>query len=291
MTPEDRQNSDYFHKPAAYDADGRPLYHHPAPPQPPIEPPAQSQASIPVSPKESSHVTSRPEKIEGENFNPRIRAQYANEPKIVHAARPVDPAPHEVSPELQSRHEASKARYPHLNLSEAEFVILDIKRHPIGLVMPIFFTTALLLAVFSFVAFYPSLYDLSASSIMPSPPAMFGISLLVAALVVLGGAVALWVYLQNQFFMTNESVIQEIQESLFSRHEQTVSLGSIEDASFRQSGILQTLLNYGTIRLSTEGEETTYTFRYVENPKKQIAVLNNAIEAFKNGRPVDYFED
>ena len=75
------------------------------------------------------------------------------------------------------------------------------------------------------------------------------------------------------------------------RREQTVSLGSIEDASFKQNGILQTVLDYGTIRLSTEGQETTYVFRYVAHPKKQIATLNNAIEAFKNGRPVDPFED
>jgi uncharacterized membrane protein YdbT with pleckstrin-like domain len=106
-------------------------------------------------------------------------------------------------------------------------------------------------------------------------------------LVGLGTFVAVWVYLQNQFYLTNESVIQEIQHSLFSRREQTVSLGSIEDASFKQSGILQTLLNYGTIRLSTEGEETTYRFAYVANPRKQVATLNNAIEAFKNGRPVE----
>jgi uncharacterized membrane protein YdbT with pleckstrin-like domain len=91
--------------------------------------------------------------------------------------------------------------------------------------------------------------------------------------------------------MTNESVIQEIQHSLFSRHEQTVSLGSIEDASFRQSGILQTLLNYGTVRLSTEGEETTYRFSYVTNPRRHVSILNNAIESFKNGRAVDPYED
>ena len=66
-----------------------------------------------------------------------------------------------------------------------------------------------------------------------------------------------------------------------------VSLGSIEDASYKQHGILQTILNYGTIRLSTEGDETTYRFAYVSNPNKQVAILNDAIEAFKNGRPYD----
>ena len=61
----------------------------------------------------------------------------------------------------------------------------------------------------------------------------------------------------------------------------------IEDASYSQRGPMQTILNYGSIRLSTEGEETTYRFDYVSSPKKQIAILNNAVEAFKNGRPVE----
>ena len=210
---------------------------------------------------------------------------------MVHAHRPMEPEKREISEGLMQRYRESKEKYPYLNLSEGEFVILDIKRHPIGMLMPIIVTFALLMAIFVFGSFYPSMYDAAAGTIMPSIPAMFGILLLISALVVLGGAVALWVYLQNQFFMTNESVVQEVQYSLFMRREQTVSLGSIEDASFKQNGILQTVLDYGTIRLSTEGQETTYVFRYVAHPKKQIATLNNAIEAFKNGRPVDPFED
>ena len=102
-----------------------------------------------------------------------------------------------------------------------------------------------------------------------------------------GGYLAVWVYMNNRFFLTNESVIQEIQLSVFVHKEQTVSLMNIEDASYSQKGPLQTLLNYGSIRPSTEGEETTYRFDYVANPKVQIAILNNAVEAFKNGRPVE----
>ena len=62
---------------------------------------------------------------------------------------------------------------------------------------------------------------------------------------------------------------------------------NIEDASYTQRGPVQQLLNYGSIRLSTEGDETTYRFDYVSNPKEEIATLNNAVEAFKNGRPVE----
>lgn len=263
-------------KPAAYDADGRPLYYHPP------------QDIAPTSPKNQSHITSQPESIEGHNFNPQIRTQYANEPSVVHASRQVEPQAFDISDDLREKHRESKKLYPYLNLSEGEFVILDIKRHPIGLFLPTGVTIVLLVAIFAFAGLYPSMYEASASSIMPQPMAVFVAAIMLSVLVVLGGAVALWVYLQNQFFMTNEGVIQEIQESLFSRHEQTVSLGSIEDASFRQAGILQTALDYGTIRLSTEGEETTYLFQYAWRPREQVAILNNAIEAFKNGRPVYY---
>lgn len=264
-------------QPVAYDADGRPLYHHPP----------QTGRPAPVVAQTNSHVTTRPEIIDGENFDPRLRSQYANEPQVVHVAREIDPKPFTISDELKRKHEKSVQQYPNLNLSEGEYVILDIKRHPIGMLIPAIVSIFLVVIIMTFVMFYPSIARDSILPIMPSVTDIFGVAMLLIGLVVLGGAVALWIYLQNQFFMTNESVIQEIQESLFSRREQTVSLGSIEDASFRQSGIIQTIFNYGTIRLSTEGEETTYRFHFVANPREQIAIINNAIEDFKNGRPVD----
>ena len=231
-----------------------------------------------------------PAEAPGHNFDPRVRAQYANEPKVVHTDRSPETANLSVSDDNQRRHEQAMKQYPHLNLSEGEFVVLDVKRHPIGLLLPVFTTSIALLAIIAGLIAYPSDTSTFAATI-PTYEQILLPALLLMILVGIGGGIAIWVYLQNQFYMTNESVIQEIQHSLFSRHEQTVSLGSIEDASFKQSGILQTLLNYGTVRLSTEGEETTYRFAYVANPRRHVAILNNAIEAFKNGRPVDPYEN
>src|SRR5690606_1566121 len=100
--------------------------------------------------------------------------------------------------------------------------------------------------------------------------------------------IAVWayVYTHNRFILTNESVIQQIQSSIFAQTEQTVSLANIEDANFSQEGIWQHMFNYGSIRLSTQGDENTYRFTFVANPRDHLAVLNNAVEAFKNGRPV-----
>lgn len=260
-------------KPVAYDADGQPLYAAPPPPPSP-------------TPPRDSHVHSAPEGHQGHNFDPKMRTQYANEPRVVHHTRQHEPQVSDMSDELRQRCEESAKRYPDLNLSEGEFVIKSITRHPIGLFIPmvttIFAIFVLLAALIAYPMIAPTTVDGEAELVVPVTVVLLCLIVLVGV----GGYAAVWVYLRNTFYLTNESVIQEIQHSLFSKHEQTVSLGSIEDASYRQVGLFQTALNYGTIRLSTEGEETTYRFQYVDNPKRQIAILNNAIEAFKNGRPV-----
>lgn len=239
----------------------------------------------------SSHVTNAPEAMPGHNYDPQVRTQHANEPKVVHAARQPEVANLSVNETNQRRHNESVAKYPRLNLSDGEYVILDVKRHPIGLLLPVLATGLVLIALIVVLIMYPSNPEDTLGVTLPTYENMFLPLLIIMALVGAGGSVVAWVYLQNQFYMTNESVIQEIQHSLFSRHEQTVSLGSVEDASFKQAGPLQLMLNYGTVRLSTEGEETTYRFSYVANPRRHVAILNNAIEAFKNGRPVDPYEN
>ncbi len=215
------------------------------------------------------------------------------QPNVVWMARPHDPKAPYISEAVRSKHEESKKQYPYLNLSEGEYVISAVKRHPIGL-MAIWGVVAIIIAlaifgIFAIMGARGGILDgVIAEESLPS------LALMLLGLIVLffvGGLFATQVYEGNRFFLTNESVTQHIQTSLFSRKEQTVSLANIEDASFRQHGILQSLLNYGSIRLSTEGDETTYRFNLVENPGNQIAILNNAVESFKNGRPIDISED
>lgn len=208
-------------------------------------------------------------------------------PQTIHIARPIEPQKPVVSPEHQRRHERSKRLYPELNLSEGEYVISAVRRHPIGLVIPLALGTLIIAAALTLLTGYDQFSEaLSMEGPLADAATMTVPILVFIALIGFGMFVAYYVYVHNRFFLTNESVIQEIQTTLFSRLEQTVSLSNIEDASFTQHGILQQVFNYGDIRLSTEGDETTYRFSYVASPKDHIARLNNAVEAFKNGRPV-----
>jgi hypothetical protein len=254
MNEQPNDPNETVHQPVAYDAEGRPLYAHP-PTQPPVQPAQPQQPAAPT---------------------------------VVHVARPLEPEQPVISPERQRLHERSKRVYPLLNLSPGEYVISAVRRHPIGLILPLGIGTLLIGFALALLINYDLFIEAFAVTGLLAEFSTVAVPILIfVAIVALGMFVSYYVYVNNRFFLTNESVIQEIQTSLFSRQEQTVSLSNIEDASYTQLGILQQVLDYGDIRLSTEGDETTYRFSYVASPKNHIATLNNAVEAFKNGRPVE----
>ncbi|MFZ1301683.1 MAG: PH domain-containing protein [Candidatus Microsaccharimonas sp.] len=235
-------------QPVAYDVDGRPLYAHPPEPVAPPQP-----------------IT----------------------PPVVHITRPISPEKAVISAEDKRRHDESKLMYPTLNLSAGEFVVSAVRRHPIGLIIPLGLGTILIGLTLGVLLNYDAFAEALALTGSAAEVATVAIPLLLfCVLIGLGMFITWYVYVSNKFFLTNESVVQEIQHTLFSRLEQTVSLSSIEDASFTQVGILQHIFNYGDIRLSTEGDETTYRFSYVASPRDHVSTLNDAVEAFKNGRPV-----
>lgn len=256
MNEQPKDPTETVHQPVAYDAEGRPLYAHP-----PTQPAQPTQPQQPL--------TQQP-------------------PTIVHVARPLEPQQPFISPERQRLHERSKRQYPLLNLSPGEYVISAVRRHPIGLILPLSIGTLLIGFALALLINYDLFVEAFMITGFLSEPSSIVVPILAfVALNALGMFISYYVYTNNRFFLTNESVIQEIQNSLFSRQEQTVSLNNIEDASYTQKGIVQQILDYGDIRLSTEGDETTYRFSYVASPKNHIAQLNNAVEAFKNGRPVE----
>lgn len=272
MNPNDPQSpqSSSQPRPVAYDAQGRPLYAHP--PQQPATPEATSEPALEQQPAASS--------------------DQPPQQQVVYVTRPHEPVKPHISDEVRRKHQESTEKYPMLNLSEGEYVIAAIKRHPIGL-FAIWGTTLLLIVLVGFIIPIILLAQgaLSTFGITTDFDSGFlGVAFVggLCLLFLLGGYISAHVYNANRFYLTNESVTQHLQHSLFSRREQTISLGGIEDASYHQQGIIEHFFNYGSLRLSTEGDETTYRFSYVSDPRRQVAILNDAVESFKMGRPVGY---
>jgi len=104
-------------------------------------------------------------------------------------------------------------------------------------------------------------------------------ALLASAVVI--GLIALRIYNGNKLFVTNRRVFQLLTTSLVSSSTNVIDLPSIEDASFHQNGILQQLLHYGTLRLATVGDETTYTFKYSDIKPEQMEKISKLITEAK----------
>jgi len=194
-----------------------------------------------------------------------------------------------VDPEVYRRHEESVKKYPRVALSSEEYIIEEVHRHPIGLVSIWLLVTILVVVVFgalsvysvnlgNFMTFLTTASGADTLFRLPTGDQLFPFVALLALFFVLGGVIATIVYRGNEFFVTNEAIFQFVQKSLFDTRTQVVSLINVEDASQDQRGILQQLLNYGTLRVSTQGEETTYHFYFVANPARIVNIVNDCSE-------------
>ncbi|MCL2085572.1 hypothetical protein FWH09_01410 [Candidatus Saccharibacteria bacterium] len=114
---------------------------------------------------------------------------------------------------------------------------------------------------------------------------MIGFLLVFLIIAAIGsGLVGTYLNFKNKMFVTNRRVIYEKVENLLSNKVKTIELMKIESNSFVKEGILAHVLGYGTLKLATKSDETTYVFPYCDSPKKEIAMINELIEASKRDK-------
>lgn len=190
-----------------------------------------------------------------------------------------------ISPELAAKHEESRRKYPGIHISKGEYIIVQVRRHPIGLLSIWAMMLLLVVVTLAIIPFYDanreligSIFDVPAASLATAADIAMPVMAL-AGLFLLGGLIAVYVYNGNLFYLTNESIIQFIQNSIVSTKEQQINLVNVDDVSYKQQGILQQVLHYGTVRISTEGDERNpYIFPFVANPQIVTRMINDAME-------------
>jgi len=176
------------------------------------------------------------------------------------------------------RHERSKKDFPGLRLEEDEYVEFAFRRARVCLMMIICGTgigIIILLLAFLLVLMGQFMLDDIGRNFL------FIILAALLATVVLVGLISLRVYNGNKLFITNKRAIQMIMMSPVANSINVIDLVSIEDASFHQEGILQNLFHYGTLRLATVGDETTYTFKYSDISGADLKAVTDLISAAK----------
>jgi hypothetical protein len=168
-----------------------------------------------------------------------------------------------------------------IELGEDEEIVVRVERHPLGFLSIILGAVVVIITI---VALWVVMV-VSKSEIIPlsggtkSLISLIAVVLLVLTLVI--SWVGVTVYNNNIFVVTNKKVIQQTSVSLFDKSVQTIDLAAIEDISFKKKGIWQSVFDYGSLRLSTVGDETTYQFSFVRDPEAQVKVISNIVHTAK----------
>ena len=183
-------------------------------------------------------------------------------------------------------HARSIQDFPDIDLEADEWVVLHVARAKIGLML-IWASEVLGLIVLTVAL---CLLTISGDNALGLNSASVGYLYLVIfalfGVLFISGIIGTTIYKSNHLYITNRRVVQKTRPSLFSNSTNIIDLKGIEDVSFRQSGILDYILKLGTIRMSTVGDETTYTFPFVENPKDEIKTITHLVHQAKNNQDI-----
>ncbi|MBQ3352372.1 PH domain-containing protein [Candidatus Saccharibacteria bacterium] len=182
---------------------------------------------------------------------------------------------------VKLHHARSKKDFPELKLEENEYVELAIQRSRLGI---IFIWTA---ACIGYVSLLIALIFLETNGTHTNVLNGFAKSYLYLIILILFGIITIAalvgsrVYKSNRLYVTNKRLIHHCANSLFSKSVNIIELVSIEDVSFKQDNIADHIFKLGTIRMATVGDETTYTFKYVNTPKDELDAITHLVHVEK----------
>ena len=182
------------------------------------------------------------------------------------------------------RHERSVKDFPFLELEDNEYVEYAFKRAKIWLHLILGGLGAGL--IFILLAFLLVLMGQDSVD-------GIGISFLyiilgsLLAAVLIAALFTIMVYGGNKLFITNKHIIQMVMVSPLANSINMIDLSSIEDTSFAQEGIMQKMFGYGTLRLSTVGDETTYTFKKADITTEELRAISKLVSKAKNSDDKD----
>jgi membrane protein YdbS with pleckstrin-like domain len=191
---------------------------------------------------------------------------------------PVQPAPPTPPPIVGA------AMPIHEDLLEAdEHVLTVVRRSTIGLVGIYLVATLAVAAIVGLaIAIAPGTFKPSGATI--SGP-LSGVIVLSAVFLALILFVATYVYRQSRLMVTDKSLVQVMQKTLFIRKVSRLSMSNVEDVNEEQRGILASLFNYGTLTVQTAGTEDNFIFTLCPSPAKLADKIIEARQAYAKSNP------
>lgn len=150
-------------------------------------------------------------------------------------------------------------------MQPGEKTLFELKRHPIGIFL-VYFATGVVLIAAVFIAF-AVVPGAAADTNTSQSTALSGLVFTIFTfLCVIFNLVATIVYWGNKWILTDDSITQISQTSLFHKESSQLPLESLEDVTSEKRGILPQIFDYGVLKAETAGHRSKFVFQYCPRP-------------------------
>jgi membrane protein YdbS with pleckstrin-like domain len=93
------------------------------------------------------------------------------------------------------------------------------------------------------------------------------------------------VYYRSKLTLTDKSLVQVVQSTLFSCKTSRLSMSNVEDVNVEQRGIISSLFNFGTLTVQTAGQEDNFVFSFCPQPNVYAERILQARQAYAQHYP------
>lgn len=171
-------------------------------------------------------------------------------------------------------------------VDQDEKLLAIIKRHPFGIIR---LYAAILVGLGASVGL---VFYLLPTFVNPDENSgIYGI-VGVIAVVVVGfmlfiAAIATVIYNKSQIVVTDKTITQTIQVSIFSKKTSQLSVSSVEDVTSNTNGFFPTLFGYGRLLIETAGEQENFHFDYCPHADHYAKLVLETRQKFLGEREME----
>jgi len=162
-------------------------------------------------------------------------------------------------------------------MSAGEQNICEIKRHPFGL-FGMYIGSGILIILVLVAAFLIPHFVSGLSGSAQTGVVLGG--LVLAVLILLYDYIAVTIYKGNRWVVTSDSITQIRQVGLFRKQTSQLSLANLEDVTFEQNGLVQSMFHFGDLKVETAGEHSKFIFPFCPQPAEYARQIIKAHEDY-----------
>lgn len=168
-----------------------------------------------------------------------------------------------------------------LPIDSDETVLGVYRHHPIAYIIPLLLALLMITVVAALAYLLTSVSTTDTAPIVDPSSRQYIVigTVIFSVLVLVFSYIPVWTKMQDQLILTDESILQILQTSLFSDKVSQMGLQHVNDVTVR-AGFWGNMLGFGHLTIETPGEQDNYEYRYLPNANTAAREISEAHERF-----------